>query len=60
LADGALAAARDGTAQNGSARYVSLARFFAENALTETPGLATLVTTSADGLLAVPAERLSA
>ncbi|MEO1265088.1 MAG: acyl-CoA dehydrogenase [Pseudomonadota bacterium] len=60
LARGALAAARGGTATNGDARYVSLARFFAENPLTEAPGLGTLVTTSSDGLRDVPFERLFA
>lgn len=58
LARGALAAARDngGTA---SARVI-LARFWAETEVALAPGLATAITEGADGLLAMPVERLSA
>jgi len=58
LARGALAAARDngGTA---SARVI-LARFWAETEVALAPGLATAITEGAEGLLAMPVERLSA
>ncbi len=58
LARGALAAARDngGTAST----RVILARFWAETEVALAPGLATAITEGADGLLAMPVERLSA
>ncbi|MEO1695578.1 MAG: acyl-CoA dehydrogenase, partial [Pseudomonadota bacterium] len=56
LADGALAAARDGTMSNGHAKHVSWARVFAETQLPQAAGLAASITTSADGILAVPLE----
>ena len=60
LARGALAAVRDGSAANGSMHRVSLARFFAETELPVAPGMAAAVTTSADSILDVEPERLSA
>ena len=58
LARGALAAARDngGTAST----RVILARFWAETEVALAPGLATAITEGAEGLLAMPVERLSA
>ncbi|MEO1710877.1 MAG: acyl-CoA dehydrogenase C-terminal domain-containing protein [Pseudomonadota bacterium] len=60
LARGALAAARDGSIANGHAKHVSWARLFAETELPMAPGMAAAITTSADSILDVPLERLSA
>lgn len=59
LARGALLAATDDGADSG-ARYVGLARFFAENICVGAVGLAASVTAGADSLLSIPTQRLSA
>ncbi|MBU2582198.1 MAG: acyl-CoA dehydrogenase [Alphaproteobacteria bacterium] len=58
LAQGALLAARDGV-ETDAARYVGLARFFAENMAVAAPGLAQSVMGGADSLMSIPTSRLS-
>jgi alkylation response protein AidB-like acyl-CoA dehydrogenase len=57
LARGALAAVRDGDA---ASPHVGLARFFAENHVVASLGLATSVMTGADAILGIEPERLTA
>jgi acyl-CoA dehydrogenase len=57
LARGALAAVRDG---NAASPHVGLARFFAENHVVASLGLATSVMTGADAILGIEPERLTA
>jgi acyl-CoA dehydrogenase len=58
LARGALLAARDNGGAAGA--RVTLARFWAETEVALAPGIAAQITEGADGVLAMPIERLSA
>jgi alkylation response protein AidB-like acyl-CoA dehydrogenase len=60
LARGALAAARDGSAQGTQSAPVALATFFAENLAVTAPGLAEAVQSGAKSALALDLERLQA
>ena len=62
LASGALSVVREGGEglPGGGAKYVDMARFFAETVAVTGPGLAAVVVKGADSLLSVPVERFSA